>query len=186
MTDVVGSLWKCHYCWHPPLSCGSRQVPPHQFGRKIGQGLGRDDSDCCSLRWVCITLGSVLRVGNATEATSCIKEVPCGDYTYGLAKGSAKGSAACRSLWGRLSQPGVRSGKGTGSLWGEPYRGRIQMWDHPKGNHYIQTHSSAQGLTLGIHTSAGPGVWRSATLECRGWTEGTSTGFAKRNWIEKQ
>ncbi len=28
--------------------------------------------------------------------------------------------------------------------------------------------SPAQGLTLGKHTSAGPGVWRSATPDCQG------------------
>ncbi len=104
------------------------------------------------------------------QATSCIKEVPCGDYTYGL----AKGSITYGSLWGRLSQPGVRSlhsrdgkrylpGKDTGWPWGKPYRGRMHMWDHQMWNHYTWAPSPAQGLALGIHTSAGPGIWRSGT-----------------------
>ncbi len=161
----MGSLWKRHYCWPSPVPCGSRQVPLHQLGWKIGQGLGRDESHCCSIQWVWITLGKCTQVGNATEVTSCIKEVPCGDYTYGL----AKGSTTYGSLWDRLSQPGVRSihsrdcrrslpGKDTGSPWGEPYRGRIHMWDHLKGNHYTRAPSPAQWLTLGKNTSAGPGV----------------------------
>ncbi len=50
-------LEKRHYCWPPPVPCGSRQVPPHQLGRKIGQDLGRDDRHCCSVQWVWITLG---------------------------------------------------------------------------------------------------------------------------------
>ncbi len=77
----------------------------------------------------------------------------------------------------------VSAREDTGSPWGQPYRGRIHMWDHPKGNHYTRAPSPAQGLTLGKHTSAGPGVWRSATPEGAG---GTSTGFAVGNWTEKQ
>ncbi len=50
----------------------------------------------------------------------------------------------------------------------ELYHGRIHMWDHPKGNHNTRAPSPAQGLTLGKHTSAGPGIWRSATPDCRG------------------
>ncbi len=165
----MGSLWNCHYCWPPSVPCWSPQVPPTPVGMEDRTGL-RDDSHCCSVQWAWITLGKHrgLQVGERYGSHILRKEVPCGDYTYGL----AKGSTTYGSLWGRL--PGVRSihsrdgrrslrGKGTGSPWGESYRGRIHMWDHPKGNHYTRAPSPAQGLTLGKHMSAGPGVWH--TLE---------------------
>ncbi len=57
--ELIGSLEKRHYCWPRPVSWAIRQVPPHQLGWKIGQGLGRDVSHCCSVQWVWITLGSV-------------------------------------------------------------------------------------------------------------------------------
>ncbi len=53
----------------PLLLTPSSSPPPHQLGWKIGKGLGRDDSICCSVQWVWITLGRVLRVGNAMGAT---------------------------------------------------------------------------------------------------------------------
>ncbi len=34
-------------------------------------------------------------------------------------------------------------------LGSKPYRGRIHMWDHPKGNYYTREPSPAQGLTSG-------------------------------------
>ncbi len=111
---------------------------------------------------------------------------------YGL----ARGSTTYGSLWGRLSLPGWDNytaetgrrslpGKDTGSPWGEPYRGRIHMWDHPKGNHYTRAPSPAQGLTLGntrvlyLASGAPPRL----TAEGAG---GTPTGFAVGNWTEKQ
>ncbi len=95
-----GSLLPVEY-----FVCRSRQVPPHQLGRKIGQGLGRDDSHCCSVQWVWITLGKRTPSRKCCGSHILRKEVPCGDYTYGL----VKGSATYGSLWGRLNQPGVRS-----------------------------------------------------------------------------
>ncbi len=35
----------------------------------------------------------------------------------------------------------------TGLPWGKPYRGRIHIWDYPKGNQAIRTPSPVQGLT---------------------------------------
>ncbi len=35
----------------------------------------------------------------------------------------------------------------TGLPWGTPYRGRILIWDYPKGNQAIRTPSPVQGLT---------------------------------------
>ncbi len=72
-----------------------------------------------------------------------------------------------------------------GSPWREPYRGKIHMWDHPKGNHYTRAPSPAQGLTLGNTrvldlASGGPPC---LTAEGAG---GTSTGFAVGNWTGKQ
>ncbi len=50
---------------------------------------------------------------------------------------------------------------------GEPYRGRIHMWDHQRG---ITTHGhlAQHRVDLGQRTSTGPGVWCSATPDCRG------------------
>ncbi len=62
----------------------------------------------------------------------------------------------------------VLPGKDMGSPWGESYHGKIHMWDHPKGNHYTRAPSPAQGLILGIHTSAGPGIWLSVTPDYQG------------------
>ncbi len=35
----------------------------------------------------------------------------------------------------------------TGLPWGKPYRGRIHIWDYPKGNQAIRTPSPVQGMT---------------------------------------
>ncbi len=59
----------------------------------------------------------------------------------------------------------------TGLPWGKPYRGRIHIWDYPKGNQAIRTPSPVQGLTgdpgeltpvLGLASDC------SAQSDCRG------------------
>ncbi len=161
----------------PSSSLRKPSCPPTQVRMEDRTGLRQTLQPLLFRTMVWITLGKrTPRRENATEATSCVKEVSCGDYTYGL----AKGSTTYGSLWGRLSQPGVISihsrdgrrslpGKDTGSPWGETYHGRIHMWDHPKGNHNTRAPRPAQGLTLGKHTSVGPGIWHSTTPDCRGW-----------------
>ncbi len=114
------------------------------------------------------------------------------NYTYGL----TKGSTTYGRLRGRLSQPGVRAihsrdgrrflpWKDTGPPRGEPYRGRIYMRDHSKGNHYTLAPSPAQGLTLAYTRvlDLASGALPRLTAESAG---GTSTGFAEGNWTEKQ
>ncbi len=56
---------------------------------EIGQGLGRDDSHCCSVQWVWIILGKRTPSRKCCGSHILRKEVPCGDYTYGLVKGRA-------------------------------------------------------------------------------------------------
>ncbi len=63
----MGSLGKRHYCWPPPVLCRSWQVPPHQLGWMIGQGLGRDDhSPMLSAARESIAVSSGSDSGNAT------------------------------------------------------------------------------------------------------------------------
>ncbi len=62
--------------------------PPIFIVTKIGQGLGRDDSHCCSVQWVWITLGKRTPSRGMLRSHILRKEVLCGDYTYVLAKGS--------------------------------------------------------------------------------------------------
>ncbi len=49
-----------------------------------------------------------------------------------------------------------------GLPWGKPYRGRIHIWDYPKGNQAIQTPSPVQGLT------GDPGELTVYNLACEG------------------
>ncbi len=69
----------------------------------------------------------------------------------------------------------------------KPYRGRIHIWDYPKGNQAIQTPSPVQGLTgdpgeltpvLGLASDC------SAQSDCRGCLEGSSSG--ELNWGRKR
>ncbi len=86
----------------------------------------------------------------------------------------------------------------TGLPWGKPYRGRIHIWDYPKGNQAIRTPSPVQGLTgdpgeltpvLGLASDC------SAQSDCRGcledstrvhhpgnWTGGEKGGMAQQAW----
>ncbi len=134
-----------------------------------------------------ITLGKRTTSRGMLRSHIQLKEVPCGDYTYGL----TKGSTTYGSLWGRslgwdsytAERAGSLPGKDTGSPWGEPYRGRIHMWDQPKGNHYTRHLAQHKGLgntrVLDLASSSPPRL----TAEGEG---GTSTGFAVGNWTEKQ
>ncbi len=64
-------------------------------------GLRQRCSHCSSIQQV--TLGKHTYVRHATEATSWINEVPCGNYTYGL----TKGSTTYGLLQGRLTRRGI-------------------------------------------------------------------------------
>ncbi len=183
-----GIPWKTPQLLTPSSALQKPASPPTPIGMEDRTGLRQ--------RWQPLLFRSVGRItpGKRTPCRGTLrshilhKEVPCGDYAFGL----AKGSTTYGSLWGRLSPPGhsregrrFLPGKDTGSPWGEPYRGRIHMWDHRKGNHYTWAPSPAQGLTLGntrvldLESGAPPRL----TAEGAG---GTTTGFAVGNWTEKQ
>ncbi len=67
----------------------------------------------------------------------------------------------------------------------EPYRGRIHIWDYPKGNQAIRTPSQVQGLTgdpgeltpvLGLASDC------SAQSDCRGCLEDSTRVHRPGNW----
>ncbi len=73
----------------------------------------------------------------------------------------------------------------TGLPWGKPYRGRIHIWDYPKGNQAIRTPSPVQGLTgdpgeltpvLGLASDC------SAQSYCRGCLEDSTRVHRPGNW----
>ncbi len=79
------------------------------------------------------------------------------------------GRRAASRTWQKLCQR-----EDTGLPWGKPYRGRIHIWDYPKGNQAIRTPSPVQGLTgdpgeltrvLGLASDC------SAQSDCRGCLE---------------
>ncbi len=84
------------------------------------------------------------------------REVTCGDtdmdwprlgavlHTTGLWGRSylGVGRRAASRTWQKLCHR-----EDTGLPWGKPYRGRIHIWDYPKGNQAIRTPSPVQGLT---------------------------------------
>ncbi len=72
-----------------------------------------------------------------------------------------------------------------GLPWGKPYRGRIHIWDYPKGNQAIRTPSPVQGLTgdpgeltpvLGLASDC------SAQSDCRGCLEDSTRVHRPGNW----
>ncbi len=73
----------------------------------------------------------------------------------------------------------------TGLPWRKPYRGRIHIWDYPKGNQAIRTPSPVQGLTgdpgeltpvLGLASDC------SAQSDCRGCLEDSTRVHRPGNW----
>ncbi len=99
-----GIRWKMPLLLTPSSALQKPASPPTPVGMEDGTGL-RQRWQPLLIRTVgWITLGK--RAPSRWTLWSHIlhKEVPCGDYTYGL----AKGSTTYGSLWGRLSQPGVR------------------------------------------------------------------------------
>ncbi len=73
----------------------------------------------------------------------------------------------------------------TGLPWGKPYRGRIHIWDYPKGNQAIRTPSPVQGLTgdpgkltpvLGLASDC------STQSDCRGCLEDSTRVHRPGNW----
>ncbi len=73
----------------------------------------------------------------------------------------------------------------TGLPWGKSYRGRIHIWDYPKGNQAIRTPSPVQGLTgdpgeltpvLGLVSNC------SAQSDCRGCLEDSTRVHRPGNW----
>ncbi len=73
----------------------------------------------------------------------------------------------------------------TGLPWGKPYRGRIHIWDYPKGNQAMRTPSPVQGLTgdpgeltpvLGLASDC------SAQSDCRGCLEDSTRVHHPGNW----
>ncbi len=77
----------------------------------------------------------------------------------------------------------------TGLPWGKPYRGRIHIWDYPKGNQAIRTPSPVQGLTgdpgkltpvLGLASDC------SAQSDCRGCLEDSTRVHHPGNWTGEE
>ncbi len=111
----MGSLGKRHYCWPPPVLCRSRQVPPHQLGWMIGQGLGRDNRTAggggsrrapsatsrrrgCSRRW-----GGDSSGPPGQDVTKRLRLLLCGGELLGKVlhlfpgRSGSPGSGACRT-----------------------------------------------------------------------------------------
>ncbi len=96
------------------------------------------------------------------------------------------GRTAASRTWQKLCHR-----EDTGLPWGKPYRGRIHIWDYPKGNQAIRTPSPVQGLTGDpgrSNTSTGPGVrllhpvWLPGVLG--GFLQGSPSG--ELNWGRKK
>ncbi len=90
------------------------------------------------------------------------------------------GRRAASRTWQKLCQR-----EDTGLPWGKPYRGRIHIWDYPKGNRAIQTPSPVQGLTgdLGELTPVlGLASDCFAQSDCRGCLEDSTRVHRPGNW----
>ncbi len=73
----------------------------------------------------------------------------------------------------------------TGLPWGKPYRGRIHIWDYPKGNQAIRTPSPVQGLTVDpgeLTPVLGLASDCSAQSDCRGCLEDSTRVHCPGNW----
>ncbi len=70
----------------------------------------------------------------------------------------------------------------TGLPWGKPYRGRIHIWDYPKGNQAIRTPSPVQGLTGELTPVMGLASDCSAQSDCRGCLEDSTRVHRPGNW----
>ncbi len=90
------------------------------------------------------------------------------------------GRRAASRTWQKLCHK-----EDTGLPWGKPYRGRIHIWDYPKGNQAIRTPSPVQGLTgdpgeltpvLGLASDC------SAQSDCRGCLEDSTWVHRPGNW----
>ncbi len=126
------------------------------------------------------------------------REVTCGDtdmdwsrlgavlHTTGLWGRSylGVGRRAASRTWQKLCQR-----EDTGLPWGKPYRGRIHIWDYPKGNQAILTPSPVQGLTwdpgeltpvLGLASDC------SAQSDCRGCLEDSTRVHHPGNWTGRE
>ncbi len=122
------------------------------------------------------------------------REVTCGDtdmdwprlgavlHTTGLWGRSylGVGRRAASRTWQKLCDREDR-----GLPWGKPYRGRIHIWDYPKGNQAIRTPSPVQGLTgdpdeltpvLGLASDC------SAQSDCLGCLEDSTRVHHPGNW----
>ncbi len=122
------------------------------------------------------------------------REVTCGDtdmdwprlgavlHTTGLWGRSylGVGRRAASRTWQKLCHR-----EDTGLPWGKPYRGRIHIWDYPKGNQAIRPPSPVQGLTgdpgeltpvLGLASDC------SAQSDCRGCLEDSTRVHRPGNW----
>ncbi len=99
-----GIPWKTPLLLTPSSALQKPASPPTPVGMEDRTGLRQ--------RWQPLLFHTVGRItlGKCTPSRGMLrshilgKEVPCGDYTYGV----VKGSTTYGSLWGRLSQPGVR------------------------------------------------------------------------------
>ncbi len=127
---------KRHYCWPPPVLCRSRQVPPHQLGWKIGQGLGRDNRTAVPPVGR-ITLGKrTPSRGKRYGATSRIRryhvEITRMDWPRAVPHTGVSEVDPARLGWDSYTaeKAEVLPGKTRAHQGGEPYRGRIHMWDH--------------------------------------------------------
>ncbi len=121
------------------------------------------------------------------------REVTCGDtdmdwprlgavlHTTGLWGRSylGVGRRAASRTWQKLCHR-----EDTGLPWGKPYRGRIHIWDYPKGNQAIRTPSPVQGLTgdpgeltpvLGLASDC-------SQSDCRGCLEDSTRVHRPGNW----
>ncbi len=90
------------------------------------------------------------------------------------------GRGAANRTWQKLCHR-----EDTGLPWGKTYRGRIHIWDYPKGNQAIRTPSPVQGLTgdpgeltpvLGLASDC------SAQSDCRGCLEDSTRVHRPGNW----
>ncbi len=126
------------------------------------------------------------------------REVTCGDTDMAWPRLGAV--LHTTGLWGR-SYLGVGRGaasrtwqklchrEDTGLPWGKIYRGRIHIWDYPKGNQAIRTPSPVQGLTgdLGELTPVlGLASDCSAQSDCRGCLEDSTRVHRPGNWTGGQ
>ncbi len=122
------------------------------------------------------------------------REVTCGDtdmdwprlgavlHTTGLWDRSylEVGRRAASRTWQKLCHR-----EDTGLPWGKPYRGRIHIWDYPKGNQAIRTPSLVHGLTrdpgkltpvLGLASDC------SVQSDCQGCLEDSTRVHRPGNW----